>query len=74
MNITQEEFYAQTKEEIEKCEDPLYFYNKYARHPEAPEVTREQFTAYMDQQMANRNNVWVNDHAEYPLTPEDVTK
>lgn len=62
-------------DEMERCKDFVYFYNKYIRKEGQPEVTREEYISW--QQMANqlRHNRRPIHYAHglslNPLTPKD---
>lgn len=35
-------------EEMKRCEDPVYFYNKYVRKEDQPEITREEYDRFLE--------------------------
>lgn len=61
------------KEEMEHCKDPVYFYNKYVRHPDKKEVTRTEYVDIVSAQMLVRNKSR-NRMYPYPLIPEGLCK
>lgn len=64
------------KLEIERCKDPLYFYNNYVRKEGDPEMTQELYDIHMsrrqDNAMSNRFRKSVEYAAifKYPQPPE----
>ena len=65
-----EEYYLDALE-MKKCqESPAYFYNKYCKHPDAPEITDEQITAMRQASPLK----FRRRYSDYPVTPSEAIK
>ena len=66
----------QNSEEMEKCEDPLYFYNTYVRKEYEPIWTREQYDDFLLMVEKRRRNGRIKFRGAFirPLTPDECFK
>jgi site-specific DNA-adenine methylase len=65
----------QNKEEMEKCKDPLYFYNTYVRKENQPELTKEEYNNFLMLIEKRRNGpIKFRGNFMRPLTPEECFK